>query len=89
MFTKSKLALAAIVVAVGFASPAFAQSFAFSGAETAELSAYYNGQPSYWDYAPAAHNQRPAIRKDGYRAYGLVPANQTYWPSAAALGNQR
>jgi hypothetical protein len=87
MFKKSKLALIASVVAVGFASPAFAQSFAFSGAETAAVSAYDDGQPSYWNYAPAAHNQRSA--KDGYRAYGLVPAGQTVWPSAAALGNQR
>jgi hypothetical protein len=37
---------------------ASAQSFAFSGVESQELSAYYN-TPTYWNYAPNALGTAP------------------------------
>jgi hypothetical protein len=43
----------------GLQASASAQSFAFSGAETQELSAYYNS-PTYWNYAPTAPATAPA-----------------------------
>jgi hypothetical protein len=45
---------------LGLQASASAQSYAFSGVETQQLSAYLNGAPAYWDYAPNAHNTTPA-----------------------------
>jgi len=44
---------------LGLQASASAQSFAFSGAESQELSAYYN-TPTYWNYAPNALGTAPA-----------------------------
>jgi hypothetical protein len=44
---------------LGLQASASAQSFAFSGAETQQLSAYYNA-PAYWNYAPNALGTAPA-----------------------------
>ena len=59
---KKKLIAAAIASGClfGIQASASAQSFAFSGAETQALSAYYNGTPAYWDYAPNVVNAAPA-----------------------------
>ena len=57
-----KQLIAAIVATgclLGLQASAFAQSFAFSGVESQELSAYYN-TPTYWNYAPNALNTAPA-----------------------------
>ena len=59
---KKKLIAAAIASGClfGLQASASAQSYAFSGAETQALSAYLNGAPAYWDYAPNAVNTAPA-----------------------------
>jgi len=44
----------------GLQTSASAQSYAFSGAESQALSAYFNNTPAYWDYAPNAVNTTPA-----------------------------
>jgi hypothetical protein len=62
MITKSKLALVATLVAVSFATPAFAQTFAFSGAEP---SVHYNGPQSHGNFAPTAQDHRAAFGKNG------------------------
>lgn len=46
---------------LGLQASASAQSFAFSGVESQQLSAYYNGNyatPTYWNYAPNAATPR-------------------------------
>ena len=51
---KKKL-IAAVIASgclFGLQASASAQSYAFSGVETQQLSAYLNGTPGYWDYAP-------------------------------------
>jgi hypothetical protein len=56
-----KQLVAAIVAAgclLGLQASAFAQSFAFSGVESEELSSYYN-RPVYWNYAPNALDSAP------------------------------
>jgi hypothetical protein len=88
MITKSKLAIVATLAAANFATPAFAQSFAFSGAESTALSAYYNRGPSYWDYAPTIRKKQTVVY-DGYHAHAQFSGSQNIWTSAAALGNQR
>ena len=88
MITKSKLAIVATLTAASFATPAFAQSFAFSGAESTALSAYYNRGLSYWDYAPTIRNKQTVV-DDGSHAHAQVSDSRNIWPSAAALGNQR
>jgi hypothetical protein len=58
---KKKL-IAAVIASgclFGLQASASAQSYAFSGAESQELSAYYN-TPTYWNYAPNALNTTPA-----------------------------
>jgi hypothetical protein len=84
MITKSKLALVATLVAVSFATPAFAQTFAFSGGES---SVHYNGAQSHGNFAPTAQNHRAAVGKNGEGVYDQVPDNQTDQPSAGlAIG---
>jgi hypothetical protein len=59
---KKKL-IAAVIASgclFGLQASASAQSYAFSGAESREYSAYLNGAPAYWDYAPNAVNSAPA-----------------------------
>jgi hypothetical protein len=46
----------------GLQASASAQSFAFSGAETQQLSAYLNGTPAYWDYAPTTAAPARVVR---------------------------
>jgi hypothetical protein len=72
---------AAIAVGMCLLAPsAFAQgSFAFSGAETAGLSNYLNGTPVYSTYSGS--------NRSGLYDYIETPREQTYWPSAAAMGN--
>ena len=58
---KKKL-IAAVIASgclFGLQASASAQSYAFSGVESQQLSAYYN-TPAYWDYAPNAVNTAPA-----------------------------
>jgi hypothetical protein len=59
---KTKL-IAAVIASgclFGLQASASAQSYAFSGAETQQYSAYLNGAPAYWDYAPNVVNTAPA-----------------------------
>jgi hypothetical protein len=58
-----KTIIAAVIASaslLGLQASASAQSYAFSGAETQAYSAYLNGAPAYWDYAPNAVNTAPA-----------------------------
>ena len=90
MMKKIKWVCLAAVLATGFASPALAQSFAFSGSETNALSSYYGGQ-KLWDYAPTSRGGLTAVRTHGRKLYDVAPdvQSQTYWPSAAAMGASR
>jgi len=57
-----KTLIAAIIASgslLGLQASASAQSYAFSGAETQALSAYLNGAPAYWNYAPDALKSAP------------------------------
>jgi hypothetical protein len=57
-----KQLIAAMIAAgclLGLQASAFAQSYAFSGVESQELSAYYN-TPTLWNYAPNGINTAPA-----------------------------
>jgi hypothetical protein len=92
MMKKIAWAGVAAILATSFVSPALAQSYAFSGKESAALSAYYNGQPAVWDYAPAFNGGHSAVRGEGRKLYDEAAPNvqpQTYWPSAAAMGSSR
>jgi hypothetical protein len=90
MMKKFRWVCLATVLATGFASPALAQSFAFSGSETDALSSYYGGQ-QLWDYAPTSRGGLAATRTHGLKLYDEAPdaQSQTYWPSAAAMGSSR
>jgi hypothetical protein len=90
MMKKFRWVCVATVLATGFASPALAQSFAFSGSEAKALSAYYDGQ-QLWDYAPASRGGLTATRTNGRKLYDMAPdvQSQTCWPSAAAMGSSR
>jgi hypothetical protein len=90
MMKKIKWVCLAAVLATSFASPALAQSFAFSGSETGALSAYYGGQ-QLWDYAPISRGGPTATRTHGLKLYDVAPdvQSQTDWPSAAAMGASR
>jgi hypothetical protein len=89
MITKSKLAIVGTLVAASFATPAFAQSVNFSGAESTALSAYFDLPAGYWDHAQTVGNNKNSIRGEGYNARAQVQDRQTVWPSAAALGSLR
>ena len=90
MMKKIKWVFLAAVLATSFASPALAQSFAFSGSETNTLSAYYDGQ-QLWDYASNSRGGLTATRTHRSKLYDEVPGvqSQTYSPSAAAMGSSR
>jgi len=66
MTKKIKWVCLAAVLATSFASPAFAQSFSFSGNESRALSRYYDGQ-QLWDYAPISHGGVIAPRTYGHK----------------------
>jgi hypothetical protein len=74
MLTKSKFALIAVVAAVAFASPAFAQSFD-PDAGTGNVLAFSYGPTSSVQntIASAAAHKQVAGGQNGYHAFAMVP----------------
>ena len=76
MMNKIKWVSLAAVLATSFASPALAQSFAFSGSESHALSRYYDGQ-QLWNYAPISHGGVTAGHAHGRKLHDAAPDAQS------------
>jgi hypothetical protein len=85
MINKSKLAIIAAVAAVGFASPAFAQSFS-NGWGTGNVLPYTYGAPAPRNdtvAVPRGRHPRIADRRSGLEAYAMIPRS----PAASSAAN--
>jgi hypothetical protein len=74
MITKSKYALIAVVAAVAFSSPAFAQSFD-PDIGTGNVLSFSNGPTGSGQntIAVAAAHKEVAARQNGFHAFAMVP----------------
>ena len=72
MSTGSKLIVAAAIVTLGFASPAFAQSFNRSDGTGNELPSYYDSQGGLHAGIAAVQQNQIAIRRSGVNAFASV-----------------
>ena len=73
MMTKSKLFLIAAIAAVGFASPAFAQSFDPSAGTGNSLPAAYDANGGLHEGRVAPRSGQIAVRQSGLNAYAMIP----------------
>ena len=74
MINRSTLVLVAVVTALGFASPAFAQAFKPNDGGGTVLAAYYGPHRSLHTGKFAPKNKRVAGRQNGLHAFAQAPS---------------